>query len=125
MKRTILILMIFAFVSCSKESSVSILGEWMTAELVYDSDLGRDTVNMVGANEFYRFRDDNTLYITNGVDEVNAHYIIRDNELLSFSIGSFDTNRMEIIELTRERLSIYKKMPEFTDTRLYINLIRN
>ena len=53
---------------------------------------------------FNTFRQDSTLLITNGQQEVNVRYFVRDNWLYSYQLGAEDTSIMKIKKLTNKEL---------------------
>lgn len=124
MKRVLLIICVLLLISCNKSNQDIIIGKWQTTKIIYSSNIDKDSLDMKDANEFFTFRDDSSMYITNGEKETNAKYYIRDNVLYTFNLGSLDTNKMDIIFLDNKNLSLMKILKEFEDTRMYINLKR-
>ena len=109
MKRRILLIALgigvcFSFFSCKSDNS-KIIGKWHHILIVGSSPQGNDTLDMtLYPPNFNTFRQDSTLQITNGQQEVNLRYFIRDNRLYSFQLGSLDTSIMEIKKLTNKDL---------------------
>ncbi len=126
MKRVIFVFIIatIAFISCKKDNKDLIIGKWQTVENVYVSDIGKDSLDMRGANEFFTFREDNTMYITNGEKEVNSNYFIKGSIMHSFVMGGSDTVKSQIIKLDNKSLTLSKELNNFDNTKVYIHLER-
>ncbi|MDD2190952.1 MAG: hypothetical protein PHO12_00200 [Bacteroidales bacterium] len=92
------------FISC-KTGDEKIIGKWQHILIVGNSTQGSDTLDMTQyPPTFNTFRQDKTLLITNGQQEVNVRYFIRDNKLYSYQLGSEDTSIMNIKKLTNKEL---------------------
>src|SRR5690554_4628276 len=126
MKRVIFVFIIatIAFISCKKDNKDLIIGKWQTVEIVYVSNIGKDSLDMRGANEFFTFREDNTMYITNGEKEVNSNYFIKGSIMHSFVMGGSDTVKSQIIKLDNKSLTLSKEMNNFDNSKVYIHLER-
>ena len=124
MKRVIFVFIIatIAFISCKKDNKDLIIGKWQTVEIVYVSNIGKDSLDMRGANEFFTFREDNTMYITNGEKEVNSNYFIKGSIMHSFVMGGSDTVKSQIIKLDNKSLTLSKEMNNFDNSKVYIHL---
>lgn len=82
-----------------------IVGKWQHILIVGYSFQGSDTLDMTKyPPNFNTFREDNTLLVTNGEQEVNVRYFVRDKKLFSFILGASDTSIMEIKKLTKDEL---------------------
>ena len=124
MKRVIFVFIIatIAFISCKKDNKDLIIGKWQTVEIVYVSNIGKDSLDIRGANEFFTFREDNTMYITNGEKEVNSNYFIKGSIMHSFVMGGSDTVKSQIIKLDNKSLTLSKEMNNFDNSKVYIHL---
>ncbi|MBP6429070.1 MAG: hypothetical protein KA273_01575 [Bacteroidales bacterium] len=92
------------FISC-KNGDGKIVGKWQHILIIGNSNLGSDTLDMTKyPPTFNTFRQDSTLLITNGQQEVNVRYFVRDNWLYSYQLGAEDTSIMKIKKLTNKEL---------------------
>lgn len=106
--KTLIIILVLSiciiFISC-KNGDEKIIGKWQHILIVGNSIQESDTLDMTQyPPTFNSFRDDSTLLITNGQQEVNVRYFIRDNKLYSYQLGAEDTSIMEIKKLTNKEL---------------------
>ena len=114
MKRFIFLLFVglitaFIIVSCNKKED-KIIGKWQHVLIVEQSLEGSGSLDMTKyPSNINLFREDGTLQISNGREEVNVHYFIRNNQLYSFKIGALDTSIMDIKKLTKDELILNLK----------------
>jgi hypothetical protein len=114
MKRFIFLLFVglissFIIVSCNKKED-KIIGKWQHVLIVEQSLEGSGSLDMTKyPSNINLFREDGTLQISNGREEVNVHYFIRNNQLYSFKIGALDTSIMDIKKLTNDELILNLK----------------
>ncbi|MBP1629881.1 MAG: hypothetical protein H6Q15_774 [Bacteroidetes bacterium] len=113
-----------SFVSCNKNKEKAIIGKWQNVMIITQYQGGSDSLDMKKAKDFTTFREDKTLYITNGKKEANSNYFIRENTLYSFKLGGMDTNRMEIIMLNSKKLSLKMDLPNFENSTMILNYER-
>lgn len=94
-----------------KPKEADIVGKWQHILIVSNSPEGIDSLDMTQFPPNYNvFREDSTLFITNGHQEVNVRYFIRGNQLFSFILGSQDTSIMDIEKLSKEELILRIKI---------------
>ncbi|MPL76847.1 hypothetical protein SDC9_22698 [bioreactor metagenome] len=99
----------FIIVSCNKKED-KIIGKWQHVLIVEQSLEGSGSLDMTKyPSNINLFREDGTLQISNGREEVNVHYFIRNNQLYSFKIGALDTSIMDIKKLTNDELILNLK----------------
>lgn len=99
----------FIIVSCNKKED-KIIGKWQHVLIVEQSLEGSGSLDMTKyPSNINLFREDGTLQISNGREEVNVHYFIRNNQLYSFKIGALDTSIMDIKKLTKDELILNLK----------------
>lgn len=99
----------FIIVSCNKKED-KIIGKWQHVLIVEQSLEGSGSLDMTKyPSNINLFREDGTLQISNGREEVNVHYFIRNNQLYSFKIGALDTSIMDIKKLTKDELILQVK----------------
>ncbi|MFA7081006.1 MAG: hypothetical protein WC135_00180 [Bacteroidales bacterium] len=92
------------FISC-KNGDGKIVGKWQHILTIGNSNIGSDTLDMTQYPPLFNtFRQDSTLFITNGQKEVNVRYFIRDSSLYSYLLGAEDTSIMKIKKLTNKEL---------------------
>ena len=114
MKRFIFLLFVglitaFIIVSCNKKED-KIIGKWQHVLIVGQSLEGSDSLDMTQyPPNINVFREDSTLQISNGQQEVNVRYFIRNNQLISFKLGALDTSIMDIKKLTKDELILQVK----------------
>ena len=114
MKRFIFLLFVglissFIIVSCNKKED-KIIGKWQHVLIVGQSLEGSDSLDMTQYPPNIKvFREDSTLQISNGQQEVNVRYFIRNNQLISFKLGALDTSIMDIKKLTKDELILNLK----------------
>lgn len=126
MKKILLALALISvcFVSCKNNKEKAIIGKWQNVMIITQYQGGSDSLDMKNAKDFTTFREDKTLYITNGKKEANSNYFIRENTLYSFKLGGIDTNRMEIIMLNSKKLSLKMSLPNFENSTMILNYER-
>lgn len=117
----ILFLAVFAIsltlFSC-KNDNEKIVGKWQHILIVGYSFRGSDTLDMTKyPPTFNTFREDNTLLVTNGKEEVNVRYFVRDKKLFSFILGAPDTSIMEIKKLTKDELILQVSINDGTQRK--------
>jgi hypothetical protein len=112
----VILLISLSIFSCQKKDN-TIVGKWQHLLIIGQSNLGTDTLDMTQYPPTYNtFREDSTLLVTNGEQEVNVRYFVRENRLYSFALGAIDTSIMEIAKLTSKEL-ILKVMIDHQDQR--------
>ena len=105
------------FISC-KNGDGKIVGKWQHILIIGNSNLGSDTLDMTKyPPTFNTFRQDSTLLITNGQQEVNVRYFVRDKKLFSFILGAPDTSIMEIKKLTKDELILQVSINDGTQRK--------
>lgn len=126
MKKILFVLALISvcFVSCKKNKEKAIIGKWQIVMNITQYQGGSDSLDVRKANDFTTFREDKTFYITNGKEDKNFNYFIRENTLYYFTLGGMDTNRMEIIMLNSKKLSLKMSLPNFENTTMILNYER-
>lgn len=105
------------FFSC-KNDNEKIVGKWQHILIVGSSVQGIDTLDMTQyPPTFNTFRKDSALLVTNGQQEVNVRYFVKDNKLFSFQLGASDTSVMEIKKLTKNELILQVSINDETQRK--------